>query len=470
VSDGSTARGALVGIVTVVLERAVAFVVVLVLARTLSPEAFGRWGYVLAGMTLVQVLADQGVEVAAVARMSAAPAAARGILGATLAWRVLVWLLLAIPVGAIVLPTLSASENGGLGAAGLAASGLVLVGASISLRGVRRARGDMIGMARTALADALVGGTAVIVAARAGVGIAGLFATRVVASLAVTLTGMLGRDRPDFGGALRARMAAIGPVALPLAANALLIAIQTRGGHLAAMSLAGATAVGLLGAAARVTEVLGVLPEGVLLALFPRMAAEPDAAVRLAGDAARRLATVVLAPVVVLTIGATAIATGLFGTSYAGAGPAIAVLAWGALFTVTGGVTLHALIARGAERPLVAANVVAAALGLALQVVLIPRLGVVGAAIATVTTAAIGQATLLVPSRTRPVVVTVWRSAAPAVLLALCVIGVSAVGTPALPGALAAGAAYVLLATLAGVVGLDDWRQLLQTLARTPPG
>jgi aryl carrier-like protein len=47
---------------------------------------------------------------------------------------------------------------------------------------------------------------------------------------------------------------------------------------------------------------------------------------------------------------------------------------------------------------------------------------------------------------------------------------VSAVGTPALPGALAAGAAYVLLATLAGVVGLDDWRQLLQTLARTPPG
>jgi O-antigen/teichoic acid export membrane protein len=96
--------------------------------------------------------------------------------------------------------------------------------------------------------------------------------------------------------------------------------------------------------------------------------------------------------VVVLTIGATPIAVRLFGESYAGSGPAIAVLAWGALFTATGGVTLYALVARGAERPLVAANVIAATLGLGLQLALIPRQGVVGAAIATVATAAIGQA------------------------------------------------------------------------------
>jgi O-antigen/teichoic acid export membrane protein len=469
VSDGSTTRGALVGIVTVVVERAVAFVVVLVLTRTLSPEAFGRYGYVLAGMTLVQVLADQGVEVAAVARMSASPATARATLGATLAWRALVWIVLALPVGAFVLPLLSSTEAGGLGAAGVAASGLVLVGASISLRGIRRARGDMVAMARVALADALIGGVVVVAAARAGAGIAGIFAARVAASLVVTAGGMLGRDRPEFGGALRARMAAIGPVALPLAANALLIAIQNRGGHLVTMTLAGATAVGLLGAAARVTEVLGVLPEGALLALFPRMAAEPERAAAIAGEAARGLAAAVLALVVVLTIGATPIAVRLFGESYAGSGPAIAVLAWGALFTATGGVTLYALVARGAERPLVAANVIAATLGLGLQLALIPRQGVVGAAIATVATAAIGQATLLVPSRTRPVVVTVWRRVAPAVVLALGVIGVAAIADVGLAGAIAAGATYVVLATAIGIVGIDDWRRLAQTLARTPP-
>jgi hypothetical protein len=108
-----------------------------------------------------------------------------------------VWIVLALPVGAFVLPLLSSTEAGGLGAAGVAASGLVLVGASISLRGIRRARGDMVAMARVALADALIGGVVVVAAARAGAGIAGIFTARVAASLFVTAGGMLGRDRPS---------------------------------------------------------------------------------------------------------------------------------------------------------------------------------------------------------------------------------------------------------------------------------
>ena len=179
------ARAALVGIATVVAERAVTFGVVLVLARTLAPEAFGRYGYVLAGMTLVQVVADQGIEVAAVAAMSPSPAAVREVLGVVFLLRVLVWCLVAVPVGGLVLPALASGDDPrGLAAAGLAASGLVLVGGSISMRGVLRARGAMSAMAGVALADALLGACAVLAVARSGGSVAGIFAARTLATKA----------------------------------------------------------------------------------------------------------------------------------------------------------------------------------------------------------------------------------------------------------------------------------------------
>jgi hypothetical protein len=100
-APATTTRGALVGIATVVVERAVALVVVLVLARTLAPETFGRYGYLLAGMTLVQVMADQGVE-AAVAAMASSPGAIREVFGAVLLRGSSA--VVAVPVGALVLP------------------------------------------------------------------------------------------------------------------------------------------------------------------------------------------------------------------------------------------------------------------------------------------------------------------------------------------------------------------------------
>jgi O-antigen/teichoic acid export membrane protein len=469
VSEGTTARGALVGITTVVIERGIAFVVVLVLARTLTPEMFGRYGYLLAGMTLVQVMADQGIEVAAVAAMSATPARAQDILGATLLLRLLVWGLIAVPVGWLVLPAFASDDGGTLAVAGLAASTLVLFGASISMRGVLRARGAMGAMACVALADATLGGGAVIAAARAGAGLATIFGVRAAASAVVTGLALAlqpsrrSRERGETLGQL-ARVAA------RLAGNALLIAVHTRAGHLVAMAIAGPRVVGLLGAAARLTEVLGVLPEGALLALFPRMAASPAGAAALAADAARRLAALALAAIVVLAVGATPLATALFGPPYAEAGPAVAILAWIALLAVTGGVTLHALVARGAERELLPANLVAAAAGVGMQVVLVQRFGLAGAAAATVATAAIGQLALAVSSAARPVVVAVWRAVAPLTLLAAVAVVVGRLASPTIAGAIAAAAGFVGAAAAVGLVGADDVRALRRAFVRPARG
>jgi O-antigen/teichoic acid export membrane protein len=470
VSDGATARGALVGIGTVVVERGIAFGVVLVLARTLTPEMFGRYGYLLAGMTLVQVIADQGIEVAAVAATSAAPARVGEVLGATLRLRLLVWSLVAVPVGWLVLPALAADADGArLAGAGLAASTLVLFGASVTMRGVLRARGAMGAMASVALADAIAGGGAMVAAARAGAGLATLFAVRAAASAVVTAVALVvGPYRPRRGG--RTSLAALGRVAAPLGGNALLIAVHTRAGHLVAMTLAGPRIVGLLGVAARLTEVLGVLPEGALLALFPRMAASPEDAAALAADAARRLAALALSAIVVLAVGATPLVTALFGDAYAAAGPAVAILAWIALLAVTGGVTLHALVARGAERTLLPANLVAAVVGVAMQVVLIRAYGLVGAAAATVLTAAIGQLALALSMAARPVVVVVWRAVAPLAGLAAIAVVAGRVVAPTVVGAIAAGAGYVGVVSAFGLVGAEDWRALRRAFARPSRG
>jgi len=455
------ARGALLGILTVVAERGVAFVVVLSLARLLSPGEFGRYGYILAGMALVQVLADQGFEVAAVASMANAPARAGQVLRALLAWRAILWIGVMLPVGTLVLPRLAGEAAGGsLVASGAAASVFGLLGSSISARSVRRARGAMGAMARVALADAALGGVAIVGVAALGGSLAGIFLARAGASAVVTVVALAASHPRSGSGDAASAAGPLAEAAAPLAANALLIAVQTRAGHLAAMALMGAEPVALLAAAARASEVLGILPEGALLALFPRMAASPEMAIRVAADAARRLAVVVLALVCGLAVGAARVAELLFGPPYAAAAPAIVVLAWGALFSVTGAVALHAIAALGRQRALVWANVVAAACGIALQIVLVPRLGLRGAALATVATAACGQVVLAILPITRGVLIAVWRSVAVAAGLALVVAGVLASWWPGLAGAMLAALAFVALAHLLGVVGRSDWRAL----------
>jgi O-antigen/teichoic acid export membrane protein len=249
-----------------------------------------------------------------------------------------------------------------------------------------------------------------------------------------------------------------------------LIAVHTRAGHLVAMTLAGPRVVGLLGVAARLTEVLGVLPEGALLALFPRMAASPADAAALAAEAARRLAALALTAIVVLAVGATPLVTALFGEAYAAAGPAVAILAWIALLAVTGGVTLHALVARGAERTLLPANLIAAAVGVGMQIVLVRAFGLAGAAAATVATAALGQIVLAVSTAARPVVVAVWRGVAPLVVLAGIAVVVGRVAAPTVAGAIAATAGYLGVAAAVGLVGADDWRALRRALVRPSRG
>jgi hypothetical protein len=94
----------------------------------------------------------------------------------------------------------------------------------------------------------------------------------------------------------------------------------------------------------------------------------------------------------------------------------------------------------------------------------------VGAAAATVLTAAIGQLALALSMAARPVVVVVWRAVAPLAGLAAIAVVAGRVVAPTVVGAIAAGAGYVGVVSAFGLVGAEDWRALRRAFARPSRG
>ena len=80
---------------------------------------------------------------------------------------------------------------------------------------------------------------------------------------------------------------------------------------------------------------------------------------------------------------ATGIAITLFGPKFAGSGPALAVLSVSVAVSLLQIVITSVVIGAGRERPYVRAMSVGAAINVGLNLILIPRIGIVGAAIST---------------------------------------------------------------------------------------
>ncbi|HWP66573.1 MAG TPA: polysaccharide biosynthesis C-terminal domain-containing protein [Candidatus Limnocylindria bacterium] len=412
------ARGATLGLLTVVVERAVGFAVLLAAARVLVPAEFGVYTYLLAGIAPLQVMADQGLEIVAVAAMSRDGRRAGAVLAGVLVARGLLWLAVAVPMAALFL---GGAGGGALREAALIASGLVLLGPSMPYRSLARARGEMGRVFTVMLADALASASAMMGVLLAGGGAGGLLAARVGASMLVTAVAARIAPVTPLVAPARAGAAAVELArdAWPLAANALLLSLVVRAGHLVLMAVAGASAVAYLGAAGRVAEMVSLLAEGVMLAVFPVMAASPERTGAIAAQVGRPLSLLVLWAVVTVSCASEMLVSILFGADYAPAAPALAVLAWGGLFAATGTLVLHGLVAGGRQRLLLATNLGAMTTAVALQLLLVPRFQLIGSAAATVAALAMGQILLALVPTSRPAVVASWRASLPALGLAL---------------------------------------------------
>ena len=73
----SFARGGLLGLATLVVEKGDALLLVMALARVLSPLDYGRYSFLIAYLILFQVLADLGTDTILLRRLAAHPDDAR---------------------------------------------------------------------------------------------------------------------------------------------------------------------------------------------------------------------------------------------------------------------------------------------------------------------------------------------------------------------------------------------------------
>jgi len=458
----SLGRGATLGVLTVVAERGLSFAALLLVARVLEPDRFGLYVYLLAGLMPIQVMSDQGIEVAATHFMARRGRRAASALAIVMLGRLAVWLVVGLPMALFLLPSMAGCPVG----TAFVASLCMLVGPSLPYRTLHRARGDMVAVGRIAVAD----GACMLVATggvlAAGGGVAAVFATRALVGFGVTAWAAgWSRTWPMLDQKTGRVASKLFDAAWPLAVNAALLTLMVRTGHLIAMRLLGSESVGMLGAAARVAEMLSMLAEGVMLAAFPAMAAAPRKAPKVADDVAGALGLLVGWAVAVTTAGAVPIVRLLYGTDYGDAAGALGILSWGALVSAAGSVAFYRLVVSDRQRLLLQTNAIAVVVGLGLQLPLVWLAGVRGAAGATVLTLGVGQALLCWDRDARQAVGAAWARVLPAALVALGAVAAARVCGAGWEGFAVALIAYPLAAMLAGVVRESD-REALRALAR----
>ncbi len=105
----------------------------------------------------------------------------------------------------------------------------------------------------------------------------------------------------------------------PLALNVVLLTVTLRVGQLIVLRLDGAAAVGFLAAGSRLAEAFALIPESLMLALLPVLAARAGAAPSqrdISARAVRYLGLLALPMIVAVSITAPDLLRILFGASY----------------------------------------------------------------------------------------------------------------------------------------------------------
>ena len=151
-------------------------------------------------------------------------------------------------------------------------------------------------------------------------------------------------------------------------------------------------AVGIYGIAMRVSVMISFVLVSVNSIIAPKFAAlHADGALRELGDLARRAArlmAVITMPFFLLFLLLPKWVLGIFGDDFGAGATVLAILSVGQFVNVATGSVGYLLIMSGHEKLIRNSTMISAALNLILNVLLIPRFGIIGAAIASATSLA----------------------------------------------------------------------------------
>jgi O-antigen/teichoic acid export membrane protein len=218
--------------------------------------------------------------------------------------------------------------------------------------------------------------------------------------------------------------------------------------------------------------VVEILSTTVLVAIYPMMSRAYEAqrdTFRFIVEKLSFFTLLVGLPVgLVFTAFAPDITTPLFGADFAPAADVLRVLIWYAVITMIVNVFAQSLMAQNRQRHFLVIRVVGLAGKLALNLLLLPRIGVIGAALASVCAEAVVLALVSrgetagnnLPRLLRVIVVAAVTLAAMFVLGAL----------HPLIGMVGGGLVYLGAVLLSGVLTSDDWDLLYRLVAAAPGG
>jgi len=369
------------------VAKVINFILFIYVARILGVEAYGTLEFALALIAYLQLAADAGLE------LWGMRAVAQGERPAAIAGMVMVSRVTLTLVGSGILLALRPAfpEFTGLWVLVALLAGRVLIQA-VDLRWIFMGRQEM-GIISIGLLGAQLVVAAVVVSTVHHPEDVWWVPVAQGAGAAVLAGWLFIRWRHGERHPIRWRVGwpsvrhALGP-ALTMGTSRALALLSFNFDSVALGFLASATAVGLYNAAYRPVAAVLAASSTYFLGLFPILArAHGDGGREFHQLVERSLHLTLLASLPLVIVGSAfpgEVIASLFGAAYRDAGPALRLLAWSALLVVARGTLRQALCASGHQRADLWAAAGATAVNVGLNLLCIPRWGILGAAAATV--------------------------------------------------------------------------------------
>lgn len=396
--EGSTfqkvAKNSLFPMATSLLNKLLDLAFAVYMLRVLGPEGVGKYTFAVVAIGYLDILANFGLGTLLTREVAKDPGSANRYLGNTLAARLALWAL-SLPLVAVLLgpaaPTLGITPDVAL-AILLLTAGLLpsLLSATVSslFMAYERFEYPAAVTVLTTLLKILLG----VAALALGWGFVGLAGISVVVNLTTAavllalMVALLFRPKLEFQPGFSWRMLGL---SYPLMLNNLLNSVFFRVDSLMIKPMVGDSALGWYGTAYKFIDGLGIISSSFTLALFPLLSQHAqsarDAMARTVGFAIKLLLVVSLP----ISVGTTLIAPEIIllfaGPDYLPhSAIALQILIWFLPFSFVNGLVQYVLIAINQQRFITVSFLIATVFNLAGNLLLIPMLGYVGAAVTTV--------------------------------------------------------------------------------------
>ncbi len=365
-----------------------AFLVVVVVSRTLGPEPLGAWRFAQAILAIGIVLTDAGLTQAAIRDVATAGGVLEGYV------RRMVGIRLALTAGFIV--AVAASLIGGAAEQGriILVAVIALVPAALSLVHILQGMQRQADVAKTRLLTQVGGGIVGLVAVLATKDVVALLLPPIVFGLVADIWIYRRVQRLP-----RAASRSMGPstwlglarAGAPFLSAALAIQIVTSADALLIGVLLGAVPLGLYTAAYVIAGQLQYLSGPVATALYPRLASEPGSQDRgrVLSDVLAIIGVAAWPVCIAIALAAPDVVRLLYPAAYREASIVLAVLMGMPLLGFYNVMVAQILNAAGKQALVMRVAWLAVVVNVGLNLILLPRIGIVGGALAAVATEAV---------------------------------------------------------------------------------